>query len=128
MPDLVPINDHPNSRGGHQRYDAVLITDRNMHPKIPADSVVFLGEPGFHWDGLYAVHREGEFAGVYRVQRSNRGLSFRLDNWPEHHVWHIPLDQAPSMNLRPVAGVAMPYMPEFGRFLVDRFLGREGEP
>ena len=126
MPNLLSLEQAHNRP--HDRYDAVLITDTNIHPTIPADSVVFLSEPGFRWDGLYAIHREGEFAGVYRVYRSTRGISFSLDNWPGNHVQDVPVDHLPSMNIRQVAGVAMPYMPEFARFLVDRFLGREGEP
>lgn len=110
--------------GGDDRYDSMLVTDTNMHPTIPIDSVVFLGRPWFHWDGYYAIFPDGEFGGLYRVQRCGVGLSFRLDNWPDPHGFEIPLERVASMGIRQVAGVAKPFRPEFARFLRDRFRDR----
>lgn len=120
-----------DSRPG--RYDAILLTNANMHPTFPIDSVVFLGRSQFHWDGYYAIFPEGAgdgaFGGVYRVQRSTAGLSFRLDGVPAQLGFEIPLEHAASMGIRQVAGVAKPLCEEFGHFLRDRSRDRwEGWP
>ena len=107
-----------------RQFDAILITDSNMHPTFPINSVVFLGEPRYSSLFLfYALFREGKYCGIYRVKRCNDGVSFSLDGWPTQHQpsFVVPIEEARSMDVRLVEGVTMPFSLAFSRFLNDRF-------
>ena len=111
---------------GLDRFDAILITNRNMEPEFPFDSVAFLGDTRFHGGyEFYAVFNQWGCAGIYRTQRCDSGVSFSLDNWPRQPSFVIPIEDIPSMDLRLVEGVARPFSGAFGRFLADRFMPME---
>ncbi len=100
----------------------VLISDRNMELEVRLDSVAFLGEPGFHWDGLYGVyHANGWFGGIYRVQSTFDHGGIRM--WHDNSPYDETLSGADRsrLDIRPVVGVVKPYSSEFGAFLRDRF-------
>ena len=108
---------------GCDRFDAVLITNRNMHPEFPLNSVAFLGEPSYNSNFLfYAVFNQWGFAGIYRAQRCTDGVSFSLDNWPTKPSFVVSIEEARSMDLRLVEGIARPFTGKFGDFLRDRFM------
>ena len=123
---LIGQDRRERSRNG---YDAIIITDTNMCPAFPINSVAFLGESQYSSAFLfYAVYRDGECAGIYRVKRCKAGVSFSLDNWPSHDqpLFVVPIEEVRSMDLRLVEGFARPFTSKFGRFLADRFRTLEG--
>ena len=110
---------------GCDRFDAVLITNRNMEPTFPLNSVAFLGEPSYSTAFLYyAVFNQWGFAGIYRVQSRTDGVSFSLDDWPSHSQpsFVLTIEEVRSMDLRLVEGIARPFTGKFGNFLRDRFM------
>ncbi len=101
----------------------MLISDRNMEPELCHGSVAFLADTtGFAYDALYAIERDGRYAGVYRAQSIGGGqVRMWLDKSPCRT--NLSREAFKRINARLVVGVAQPYTSEFRDFLRDSFVG-----
>ncbi len=106
--------------------DAVLIDHSNMTPTIRRGSIAFFMPPGFNgwWGTFYGFTGPNTHpANIYRVDTGPGGtVRLGLDGWPKESRWQECSREAfMKAGPRQVAGVAVPFIPEFERFLASRF-------
>ena len=100
--------------------EAVFVDHNNMRPQIPADSVVFLGKPGYRHEGMYSFAFEGRHQGDIRLVERRIGSG---DYWvnvnaaPAHAARILTADVFEALQPRLVLGAARPFTQEFGHFL-----------
>ncbi len=101
-----------------REFAAIHFRSRNMEPEIAFGSVVFLGEPGFHGDGIYSIDPEGR--DIRRVYCQGSYWTAKTDNAPFR--FDFSHDQLLDLAPRPVVGITTPYTVEFSNFLQARFM------
>ena len=118
------MTDQTSLVAGARDYRILFIGHNHMAPEIRRDSVVFLCEPGYRGEGVYALPYEGMHHGDLRriSPQSPDRIRLSMDNWPSEPQW---LDREALKRCEPckVAGVVNPFDRDFTDFLRFRFRG-----
>lgn len=119
--DLAPALIRPPAN-----FAAQLVETMNMYPDVPRGSVVFLGDPGYRHEGIYAFdwgfgdgYRDLRRVGPHYAKGERVGFYAKCDNAPVRDI--VTDEQMRSHPPRLVHGAAISFTSAFADFLTNRY-------